>query len=79
MLGLDVEESHGPRERWVCNEAMADLRFQVLSRYLAYRYECDPSYLRGKKILELGSGTGLVGIAAGLLERSAEVWVTDQK
>lgn len=29
-------------------------------------------------MLELGSGTGLVGIAAALLEPSAEVWATDQ-
>jgi predicted nicotinamide N-methyase len=30
-------------------------------------------------VLELGSGTGLVGIAAALLEPSADVWVTDQE
>lgn len=29
-------------------------------------------------IVELGSGTGLVGIVAALLEPSAEVWATDQ-
>ncbi|ORX41187.1 putative methyltransferase-domain-containing protein [Kockovaella imperatae] len=52
---------------------------EVLSQYIGYRYECDPSYLKGKKILELGSGTGLVGIAAGILEPTAEIWVTDQK
>ncbi|WWC65444.1 uncharacterized protein I303_108062 [Kwoniella dejecticola CBS 10117] len=51
---------------------------EVLSRYIAYRHGLDPSHLRNKKILELGSGTGLVGIVAGLLEPSAEVWATDQ-
>jgi len=29
-------------------------------------------------VLELGSGTGLVGIAAGLLEKECDIWVTDQ-
>ncbi|WWD08522.1 hypothetical protein V865_006634 [Kwoniella europaea PYCC6329] len=51
---------------------------EVLSRYIAYRHGVDPSHLRNKKILELGSGTGLVGIVAGMLEPSCEVWVTDQ-
>ncbi|WWC72379.1 uncharacterized protein I206_106341 [Kwoniella pini CBS 10737] len=51
---------------------------EVLSRYIAYRHQINPSYLRNKKILELGSGTGLVGIVAGMLEPSAEVWATDQ-
>ena len=32
--------------------------------------------LQVKRILELGSGTGLVGLAAGLL--GADVWITDQ-
>ncbi|WVF68137.1 hypothetical protein IAT40_002900 [Kwoniella sp. CBS 6097] len=52
---------------------------EVLSRYIAYRHSIDPSKLRNKKIIELGSGTGLVGIVAGMLEPSAEVWVTDQE
>lgn len=51
---------------------------EVLSRYLAYRQSIDATYLQGKKVLELGSGTGLVGIVAGLLESTAEIWVTDQ-
>ncbi|WVW81088.1 hypothetical protein I302_103079 [Kwoniella bestiolae CBS 10118] len=51
---------------------------EVLSRYIAYRHGLDPSCLQNKKILELGSGTGLVGIVAGILEPSCEVWVTDQ-
>lgn len=51
---------------------------EVLSRYMAYRHEVDPSFLKGKKVLELGSGTGLVGLAVGLLEKSSQVEVTDQ-
>lgn len=37
-----------------------------------------PQYLVGKTVLDLGSGTGLVGIAAAKLESSADVWVSDQ-
>ncbi|WVR08455.1 hypothetical protein IAU60_005510 [Kwoniella sp. DSM 27419] len=51
---------------------------EVLSRYIAYRHAHDPSKLRNKKVVELGSGTGLVGIVAGMLEPTAEVWATDQ-
>jgi predicted nicotinamide N-methyase len=50
----------------------------VLSRYLAHRHALDPAFLRHKSIVELGSGTGLVGLAAGLLEPTARVEVTDQ-
>ncbi|OCF43329.1 hypothetical protein I317_02898 [Kwoniella heveanensis CBS 569] len=52
---------------------------EVLSRYIAYRHSIDRSKLQNKKVIELGSGTGLVGIVAGMLEPSAEVWVTDQE
>lgn len=51
----------------------------MLSRYIAYRHAIDPSKLAGKKVLELGSGTGLVGIVAAMLEPTSEVWVTDQE
>ncbi|KZT13149.1 uncharacterized protein LAESUDRAFT_767687 [Laetiporus sulphureus 93-53] len=44
---------------------------EVLSRYLARR-----GSLRGRVALELGSGTGLVGLVAGIL--GADVWITDQ-
>ena len=30
-------------------------------------------------MIELGSGTGLVGIVAGMLEPTAEIWVTDKQ
>ncbi|EPS95878.1 hypothetical protein FOMPIDRAFT_1032670 [Fomitopsis schrenkii] len=44
---------------------------EVLSRYIARR-----GSLEGQTVLELGSGTGLVGLVAGKL--GAEVWITDQ-
>lgn len=52
--------------------------WQVLSNYLAYRYSQDPDYIKNKTIVELGSGTGLVGLVAGLLEPEARIWITDQ-
>jgi len=36
-----------------------------------------PEYFRGKTIIELGSGTGLVGLVVGTF-RNADVWITDQ-
>ncbi|KAH9912709.1 putative methyltransferase-domain-containing protein [Fomitopsis serialis] len=44
---------------------------EVLSRYIARR-----GSLEGRTVLELGSGTGLVGLVAGKM--GAEVWITDQ-
>ncbi|KAI0771494.1 putative methyltransferase-domain-containing protein [Trametes elegans] len=44
---------------------------EVLSSYITRRQS-----LEGKTVLELGSGTGLVGIVAGKL--GARVWITDQ-
>jgi predicted nicotinamide N-methyase len=52
---------------------------QVLSNYLAYKHANEPEYLEGKSIVELGSGTGLVGLVAGLLEPTARIWITDQE
>jgi predicted nicotinamide N-methyase len=46
---------------------------------MAWRHSNDEAYLRKKTLLELGSGTGLVGLAVGLLEPTSEVWITDQK
>ncbi|KAH9950082.1 putative methyltransferase-domain-containing protein [Amylocystis lapponica] len=45
---------------------------EVLSAYIAQH----GSLLKGKNVLELGSGTGLVGLVAGVL--GAAVWITDQ-
>lgn len=46
---------------------------QVLSNYITFR---GIGYLKEKKIVELGSGTGLVGLVAGAL--GGTVWITDQ-
>ncbi|KAF8592477.1 hypothetical protein K439DRAFT_1378610 [Ramaria rubella] len=45
----------------------------VLSNYL-----CSRKSLRGLTVVELGSGTGLVGIVAGLMQ-AEKVWITDQE
>ncbi|TFK74502.1 hypothetical protein BDN72DRAFT_759811 [Pluteus cervinus] len=47
---------------------------EVLSRYLVYK---GPTYVQSKSILELGSGTGLVGLVAAKLG-CPSVWITDQ-
>ncbi|KAL0580787.1 Protein-lysine N-methyltransferase efm6 [Marasmius crinis-equi] len=47
---------------------------QILSSYLVRK---GPAYLQGKNVLELGSGTGLVGLIAAMLN-PAHVWITDQ-
>ncbi|KAG8218339.1 putative methyltransferase-domain-containing protein [Butyriboletus roseoflavus] len=46
---------------------------EVLASYLALRGE---EYCTGRTILELGSGTGLVGLVAGKL--GGKVWITDR-
>ncbi|KIM67776.1 hypothetical protein SCLCIDRAFT_1209915 [Scleroderma citrinum Foug A] len=46
---------------------------EVLSNYIALRGK---QYCQGRSILELGSGTGLVGLVAGAL--GGRVWITDQ-
>ncbi|CAE7230017.1 unnamed protein product [Rhizoctonia solani] len=53
--------------------SLSDWATQVLSRYLARR-----NSLMGQRIIELGSGTGLVGLVAGLLD-AEEVIITDQE
>ena len=50
-------------------------RSQILSSYLLQR---GPSSLKDKTVLELGSGTGLVGLVAGYLGPE-HVWITDQR
>nr|DBA14511.1 TPA: hypothetical protein GDO54_005466 [Pyxicephalus adspersus] len=47
----------------------------VLSKYLERRERTEPGLLRGRTVLELGSGTGIVGIMAAAL--GAQVTVTD--
>ncbi|KAF9468900.1 putative methyltransferase-domain-containing protein [Collybia nuda] len=46
---------------------------QVLANYLVKK---GPSFVTGRNVLELGSGTGLVGLVAGKL--GGNVWITDQ-
>ncbi|KAH7916700.1 putative methyltransferase-domain-containing protein [Hygrophoropsis aurantiaca] len=46
---------------------------EVLSNYIAMRGR---DYIKGRQILELGSGTGLVGLVAGAL--GGKVQITDQ-
>ena len=48
---------------------------QVLSSYLLQR---GPSFLKSKTVLELGSGTGLVGLVAGYIG-AEHVLITDQR
>ncbi|RXW25767.1 hypothetical protein EST38_g50 [Candolleomyces aberdarensis] len=48
---------------------------QILATYLVQR---DLGYLRDKNVLELGAGTGLVGLVAGELEADCRVVITDQ-
>jgi predicted nicotinamide N-methyase len=52
---------------------------QVLSRYLSYRHGQDASWLSQKNILELGSGTGLVGLVVAMLDKTSRVVITDQE
>ncbi|CAG8686000.1 3541_t:CDS:1 [Acaulospora colombiana] len=47
---------------------------EVLSQYLVHR---GPEFMQGRRVLELGSGTGLVGLVAAQLEAS-KVTITDQ-
>lgn len=72
-----------PFERLVDHPRLALFRLylpetQVLSNYLSYRHSLHPEILRQKTIVELGSGTGLVGLVVGMLEPTARVWITDQ-
>jgi hypothetical protein len=47
---------------------------QILASYLVQK---GPEYFRAKTVVELGSGTGLVGLVVGSF-RNADVWITDQ-
>ncbi|PFH52611.1 hypothetical protein AMATHDRAFT_139772 [Amanita thiersii Skay4041] len=46
---------------------------QILSSYIVKKA---PEFFQAKIVLEIGSGTGLVGLVAGVL--GAKVWITDQ-
>lgn len=51
---------------------------EVMSRYICWRYQQDKGYLLDKSVIDLGSGTGLVGLVAGLLESQCDIYITDQ-
>lgn len=78
MQRPDVEVSLGrqgslvPRSRlFSCEYHQPLSKFQIVAKYLAER-----GSLTGKTVLELGSGTGLVGLVAAML--GARVYITDQ-
>lgn len=75
-------ESLGQLGRFVpslCTETIDWERscYKVLSSYLAQTYTTTNT-LAGRSIIELGSGTGLVGLIAGKLDASCKVYITDQ-
>ncbi|KAF9534965.1 putative methyltransferase-domain-containing protein [Crepidotus variabilis] len=47
---------------------------QILASYLVQK---GPEYIQSKCILELGSGTGLVGLVIGAIQ-NMDIWITDQ-
>jgi hypothetical protein len=52
---------------------------EVLGAYLTGRREDLASRWKGKKVIELGSGTGLVGFVLAKMGVGAETWITDQE
>lgn len=50
--------------------------YEAVLKVLSYYLGSLGLALRGKTVLELGSGTGLVGLVAAALD--ARVWITDQ-
>ncbi|KAK9831887.1 hypothetical protein WJX81_005587 [Elliptochloris bilobata] len=66
LIGQDTGGGAGPAGViWECGAALAE----YLTRHRG------PGALRGKRVLELGAGTGVVGLAAALL--GAQVTMTD--
>lgn len=54
-----------------------DMGLKILSSYLTQTYRTVMP-LSNKSVIELGSGTGLVGLVAGKLDPSCMVYITDQ-
>lgn len=52
---------------------------QVLGAYITGRKDELATRWKGKTIVELGSGTGLVGFVVAKMGLGAETWVTDQE
>ena len=68
LLGRWFSEHH-PLSR--CN--VYSIRPQILATYLVQK---GADFFSGRNTIELGSGTGLVGLLAGIL--GGKVWITDQ-
>ena len=51
---------------------------EVLGQYVAAKYAGPNSPWKGKEIVELGSGTGLVGFLVAMMGVGAKTWITDQ-
>ncbi|KAI9342743.1 putative methyltransferase-domain-containing protein [Zopfochytrium polystomum] len=72
-----------PRAVHICEDSSAGCggktweAAQVLSDHLVHRWTIDRAALRGKTIVELGAGTGCVGILAGMLLADAEMQQTE--
>jgi predicted RNA methylase len=75
LLGLPVRFVSKPHIAFSSyrHETVQTSESQVLANYLTIRGE---GYCKGQTILELGSGTGLVGLVAAAL--GGDVWMTDQ-
>jgi hypothetical protein len=74
----DAEELRGQRDRYECAFLILVLirtstHSKILSNYIVKR---GSESLQGRTVLELGSGTGMVGLVAGKL--GAKAWITDQ-
>lgn len=52
---------------------------QVLGAYLTGRRDKLAAEWKGKTVVELGSGTGLVGFVVAKMSLGAETWITDQE
>jgi len=68
LLGRWFSEHH-PFARCRVNS----IRPQILATYLVQK---GTDFVSGRNTIELGSGTGLVGLLAGIL--GGKVWITDQ-
>jgi len=81
ILRLEFEDPHGPISISLQVDSSPGCggivwpAGQILSSYLIKK---GSGFLRGKRVVELGSGTGLVGLIAAKLG-AGKVWITDQQ
>lgn len=52
---------------------------KILCEYLLHVLGSEPHRLDGKEVLELGAGTGLVGLILGIAVPACRVTITDQQ